>query len=252
MMEKCLIWLLCLSFTLFVLRWTFYCGDDNHLSIILNEKIFDHDDSINIGFSFFEFEQAKHRDKVAIAQYDLTAIMLYRNESEDIEKALEYLVKSNVFKEIIVWNDNTQTNFTIDQLIKNTGSGASIRLIHSKQNIRSLGKYYACLESITRACFYVDHQWKSFPHLKSMASSFRSAPYLLHSITDFPTFYRHLIFTYSVNRSDFYSEKLVNSRGRVFLREYAQRYIHILNKHLEINISKKQRTLNERRFHFFV
>lgn len=239
MMEKYLIRAVYFIFIGFLLRWNFYCDGGEQVSIILNERIFDQDDSINIGFSFFEFEQAKDREREAKVQYDLTAILLHWNESEDIKKTLKYLVKSNVFKEIIVWNNNPHTNVTIDHLIKNIDSEIPIRLIHSKENIRNLGIYYACIESTGRACFYVDHRRKHFPYLKSMASSFRSAPSLLH-----------LISNYSTSRSDLYNEILVNSYGRVFLREYVQGYVQILNKYMEHRTGKKKNILNKRRFDY--
>jgi hypothetical protein len=157
--------------------------------LTINRRNDNPDDSINLGFSVFEYEQAKLQETKLENEYDLTAVLLHFKRLEGVQKTVQYLLHTNLFKQIIIWNNNPLINLTSNHLIKNTHLKKFIRIINSNKNLKDEAKYRACVEAKTRAWFYVDDDWNVSHYLKSLIASFRSDPNLLHSITDAYTFY---------------------------------------------------------------
>ncbi|CAF1522768.1 unnamed protein product [Rotaria sordida] len=193
---------------------------------------------INIGFSEFEFLQAKQREIELQQKYDLTAILLYWQRSASVIKAVNYLLDSNLFKEIIIWNNNPNINLEKTIFKKNNYSLDSILIINSKENLKDEAKYRACAQAKTIACFYSDDDWDTSFYLKSLIADFRVDPYVLHSATDPYTFYTNLMWTYFDNKIDLHTGFSWIGCGSIFLREYAQQHLQYLQIYLKNNHSK--------------
>ncbi|CAF4395388.1 unnamed protein product, partial [Rotaria sp. Silwood2] len=116
-------------------------------------------DYINVGFSEFEFLQSKQHEIEIEQKYNLTAILLHWKRSTSVARAVNYLVDSNLFKEVIIWNNNPNINLNKTIFKKNNHSLDSIRIINSKENLKDEAKYRACAEANTMGCFYVDDDW---------------------------------------------------------------------------------------------
>ncbi|CAF5007034.1 unnamed protein product, partial [Rotaria sp. Silwood1] len=141
-----------------------------------NNAQHNYSDEINIGFSEFEFLQAKQHEIELEQKYDISAILLHWKRSESTAKAADYLLAANLFKEIIVWNNNPNIYLTKTTLKTNNHSLDSIRIINSKENLKDEAKYRACAEAKTIACFYVDDDWDASFYLKSLIADFRADP----------------------------------------------------------------------------
>ncbi|CAF3515406.1 unnamed protein product, partial [Rotaria sp. Silwood2] len=81
---------------------------------------YNYGDHINIGFSKFEFLQSKQREIKLEQKYNLTAILLHWKRSASVARAVNYLLDSNLFKEIIIWNNNPDINLHKTIFEKNT------------------------------------------------------------------------------------------------------------------------------------
>ncbi|CAF3585269.1 unnamed protein product [Rotaria socialis] len=202
----------------------------------MNKNIgYNYGDQINIGFSDFELIQAKNREVELQQKYDLTAIVLHWKRSDSTKIVVDYLLHSNLFKEIIIWNNNPQINLEKSLFQNYNHSLESIRIINSKENLKDEAKYRACVEAKTMACFYVDDDWDASSYLKSLVADFRADPYVLHSATDPYTFYTNLMWTYFDSEIDLHSGFSWIGCGSIFLREYAQRHLQYLQMHLKNN-----------------
>ncbi|CAF3548663.1 unnamed protein product [Rotaria sp. Silwood1] len=183
----------------------------------------------------FEFFQSKQHEIELEQKYDLTAIIIHWERSTSVVRAVNYLLDSNFFKEIIIWNNNPNINLNKTILKTNNHALDSIRIINSKENIKDQAKYRACTEAKTIACFYADDDWDTSFYLKSLIADFRSDPYVLHSVTDPYTFYTNLIWTYFDNKIDLHTGFSWIGCGSIFLREYAQRHLQYLQIYLKNN-----------------
>ncbi|CAF4477840.1 unnamed protein product [Rotaria sp. Silwood2] len=196
---------------------------------------YNYGDHINIGFSKFEFLQSKQREIKLEQKYNLTAILLHWKRSASVARAVNYLLDSNLFKEIIIWNNNPDINLHKTIFEKNNHSLDSIRIINSKENLKDEAKYHACAEANTMGCFYADDDWDTSFYLKSLIADFRNDPYILHSVTDPYTFYANLVWTYFDSTINLHAGFSWIGCGSIFLREYAQRHIHYLQFYLKNN-----------------
>ncbi|CAF1016228.1 unnamed protein product [Adineta steineri] len=193
------------------------------------------DDEVNIGFSEFEVLQAKQHEIDLIQKYKLSAIVLHWKRSASVARAVNNLVNSNLFKEIIIWNNNPKITLKKTQFQKNTNFLVDIRIINSKENLKDEAKYRACANAHSIACFYVDDDWDASFYLKSLIADFRADPYVLHSVTDPGTFYTNLMWTYFDKNINLHTGFSWIGCGSIFLREYAQRHIQYLHTYLKNN-----------------
>ncbi|CAF4061365.1 unnamed protein product, partial [Adineta steineri] len=154
------------------------------------------DKNANIGFTEIELLQAKQREIDLIQKYELSAIVLHWKRSASVARAINNLVNSKLFKEIIIWNNNPQITLEKTQFQHNTSFLVDIRVINSKENLKDEAKYRACAEANSIACFYADDDWDASFYLKSLIADFRADPYVLHSVTDPGTFYTNLMWSY--------------------------------------------------------
>jgi hypothetical protein len=232
-----------LTLTLFLLQYISLLSIINHqirskhgYSSIINTK-HNPNNSIYIGYSAFEYEQAKLQEKKLQNEYDLTAILLHWKRLEGVKSILHYLFHTHFFKQIIIWNNNPNINLTFHSLAINNQTKKFIRIINSKKNLKDEAKYLACTEAKTRACFYVDDDWDVSHYLKSLISSFRSDPNLLHSVTDAYTFYTNLVWTYLDSKINLHSGFAWIGCGSIFLRQHAQQHLQLMNKFLRNHTS---------------
>ncbi|CAF3548706.1 unnamed protein product [Rotaria sp. Silwood1] len=188
---------------------------------------------INIGFSEFQFLQSKQHEIELEQKYDISAIILHWKRSASTARAMNYLLATNLFKEIIVWNNNPNINLTKTTLKANNHSLDSIRIINSKENLKDEAKYRACAEAKTIACFYADDDWDASFYLKSLIADFRADPYILHSFTDTGAFCGNLMWSYFDNTIDLHAGFPWIGCGSIFLHEYAQSHIQYLQIHLK-------------------
>jgi len=197
------------------------------------------DDLLDLGFSVFEYEQAKLQENEIENEYDLTAVLLHWKRLEGVRKTLRYLLHTHLFKQIIIWNNNPRINLTFHHLIRNNHSKKFIRIINSKKNLKDEAKYRACTRAKTRACFYVDDDWNVSHYLRSLIASFRSDPNLLHSVTDAYTFYTNLVWTYFDSEIDLHSGFSWIGCGSVFLRQHAKKHLQLIHKFLKDHTSNR-------------
>ncbi|CAF4114441.1 unnamed protein product, partial [Rotaria magnacalcarata] len=177
----------------------------------------------------------KNREGELQQNYDFTAILLHWKRSDSTKIVVDYLLHSNLFKEIIIWNNNPQINLEKSLFQNYNHSLESIRIINSKENLKDEAKYRACAEAKTMACFYVDDDWDASFYLKSLIADFRADPYVLHSVTDPYTFYTNLMWTYFDSEINLHSGFSWIGCGSIFLREYAQRHLQYLQMYLKNN-----------------
>jgi hypothetical protein len=189
----------------------------------------------SVGFNTFEYEQAKLRETELQNEYDLTAVLLHWRRLEGVKRIAKYLSDTNLFKQIIIWNNNPHINLTLDHFDTINHTNNSLVIINSKQNLKDEAKYRACTHAKTRACFYVDDDWDVSQYLKSLISSFRSDPNLLHAVTNAYTFYTNLVWTYIDFAIDLHTGFSWIGCGSVFLRQHAQHYLQLMEKYLHNN-----------------
>lgn len=194
---------------------------------------------INSGFSVVDYDQAKLEETRLINEYDLTALLLHWKRFDGLQRILQDLLKTGLFKEIIIWNNNHDVYLTLDQLISENPSNQSIRIINSPENLKDKAKYRACSEARTRACFYVDDDYNPVNYLKSLIASFRSDPNVLHTVTEPYTYYTNLIWTYMDSSIDLHSGFSWIGCGSVFLREHAQQHLRLIDKYLRNYTGRK-------------
>ena len=184
-------------------------------------------------FSILDYEQAKRQETVLYNKYDLTAVLLHWKRFDELRITLQYLIRTNLFKEIIVWNNNPQMNLTLQHLTNHSQTHTTpIRIINSKENLKDEAKYQACAQAKTRACFYVDDDFNVDHYLKCLISSFRSDPNLLHAITDPYTFYTNLVWSYFDATIDLHTGFSWIGAGSIFLRQHAEHHLQLMHKYL--------------------
>ncbi|UJR32727.1 hypothetical protein I4U23_020186 [Adineta vaga] len=183
----------------------------------------------------FQFETEKLREKQLEYEYNLTGIILHWKRLHGVRKTISYFLQTDLFHEIIVWNNNPQINLTILKLDIKNYSTENIRIINSKDNLKDEAKYRTCIAAKTRACFYVDDDWDISHYTKSLIASYRSDPNLLHSITEPFTYYTNLLWSYFDDTIDLHTGFSWIGCGSVFSREHAQRHLQFLDKCLSNN-----------------
>ena len=208
-------------------------------SLAIDTETGESNEFINLGFSAFEYEQAKLQEAKIINEYDLTAILLHWKRFDGLQRTLQYLIHTDLFKEIIIWNNNPTINLTLHHFANLTRSHKPIHIINSKENLKDEAKYRACAEAKTHACFYVDDDYNPGHYLKCLIASFRSDPNLLHTVTEVYTFYTNLVWTYFDSTIDLHSGFSWIGCGSVFLRQYAQHHIQLMHKFFQ-NYTGKQ------------
>ncbi|CAF0966015.1 unnamed protein product [Adineta steineri] len=193
------------------------------------------DKNANIGFTEFELLQAKQREIDLIQNYTLSAIVLHWKRSASVARAVNNLVNSKLFREIVIWNNNPEITLEKTQFQHNTSFLVDIRVINSKENLKDEAKYRACAAANNIACFYADDDWDASFYLKSLIADFRADPYVLHSVTDPGTFYTNLMWSYFDRDINLHTGFSWIGCGSIFLREYAQRHIEYLHTYLKNN-----------------
>ena len=189
-------------------------------------------DLMTLGFSHFVVVQAKEREIQSEHDYQLTGVVLHWKRLQGVQHAVQRLLDSRLFKELIVWNNNPEINLTADALVPNNYSSNLIRVINSKENIKDEAKYRACSEAKTAACYYADDDWDTSDYIGSLVASFHSDPTRLHSVTEPGTYYTNLMWSYFDSHIDLHTGFSWIGCGSVFLREHAQRHLQLLHHHL--------------------
>ncbi|CAF1123103.1 unnamed protein product [Adineta ricciae] len=187
---------------------------------------------INLGFSDFYIEEEKLREKQLEYEYDLTCTIIHWNRSNGVRKTVEFALRTRLFKEILVWNNNPNVKLSISDFDASNRSTKIIRIRNSKANLKDEAKYRACAEAKTRACFYVDDDWDISHYTKSLIASYRSDPNVLHSVTEPYTYYTNLIWSYFDTDIDLHAGFSWIGCGSIFLREHAQRHVELLHQFL--------------------
>ena len=195
-------------------------------------------ESMNLGFSAFELQEAKRQEAALKDQFDLTAVLLHWQRLTGLQNTLQYLLQSKLFVEIILWNNNPGINLTHSHLTNTNRSIKTLRIINSRENLKDEAKYRACAEAKTRACFYVDDDWNTAHYLKSVIASFRSDPTVLHAVTDEYTSYTNLVWSYIDRTIDLHTGFSWIGCGSVFLRQHAEQHLRFLRTFFGQNQSK--------------
>jgi hypothetical protein len=173
------------------------------------------------------YEQARTFETEINNKYQFTAIILHWKRLTGVRRAVENYVHSQLFKEIIIWNNNPNVSLTVD-LLNVSHATSLIRIINSATNIRDEAKFRACALARTLACFYADDDWDTSGYMRSLIAGFRSDPNVLHTVTNIPTYYNNLLWTFMDKTIDLHAGFAWIGCGSVFLREYAERHIQLL------------------------
>ncbi|CAF1085290.1 unnamed protein product [Adineta ricciae] len=193
----------------------------------------DFTDSSYINLTFNALKHAKHEEMNFKTQYQLTGIIVSSQHSPNIKPLLHYYLETKLFQEIIIWNDDPQKNLTLNSLLNKNTSSIRIHIINSNKTLRDQSKYRACALAQTLVCFYVDVEWNIKSYIRSLISSFRSDPNVLHTTSDLSMFYKNMFKTYFDESIDLHTGFAVMNRGSVFLREHAQRHLQFLEIHFK-------------------
>ena len=182
--------------------------------------------------------RAKNREAESEDTYQLTAIILHWKRLSGVKKSIQNYLSTEFFKEIIIWNNNPLIKLTFNQILTNNLSSHKIRIINSEQNLKDEAKYLACSHAQTLACFYADDDWDASDYMKTLISSFRSDPNLLHSVTNAVTYYNNMLWTFMDHGIDLHTGFSWVGCGSIFLREHAQRHLQLLAVNLKANQGK--------------
>lgn len=106
--------------------------------------------------------------------------------NEIIVDILSSLCDHDIFKHIMIWNDDdqelqNQINLSLEDLEKLSGCPVEKMSLHQiKSDIKGIARYTACNMANTPYCYFQDipHQNR---HLRSLYANFLQSPYLIHS-----------------------------------------------------------------------
>lgn len=177
-------------------------------------------------------------------KYQFTAIVLHWKSLSRVQYSVEKFLRTKIFKEIIVWNNNPEIQLTHHQIIRTNGTSTTIHIINSNKNLKDEAKYRACSIAQTLVCFYVDDDWDMSPYVKTLIASFQSDPNLLHIATNDITYYNNMLWTFMDSKIDLHTGFAWIGCGSIFLREHAERHLQLLLTNFQHN----QGTLNQQRY----
>ena len=196
-------------------------------------------ESSHLGFTALEYREAVLQETTINNEYDLTAVLLYWKRVDGLNSTLHYLLHTDLFKQIIVWNNNPDINLTLDHFGNQSHSQMRlVRIINSQQNLKDEAKYRACAEAKTRACFYIDDDYTPASYLKSLIASFRAEPNLLHAATDPYTYYNNVLWSYFDSTIDLHTGFAWIGCGSIFLRQHAQHHLELMHKYVHNRTGK--------------
>ena len=168
-------------------------------------------------------------------RYQFTAIVLHWKSLSRVQHSVENFLRTKVFKEIIVWNNNPQIKLTHSQLIRTNDTSTTIYIINSNHNLKDQAKYRACAGARTLVCFYADDDWDTSSYVNTLIASFRSDPNLLHVATNGITYYNNMLWTFIDSKIDLHTGFAWIGCGSIFLREHAERHLQLLATNLKYN-----------------
>lgn len=182
------------------------------------------------GFSNVQIRQQISNEIQTVRTYRITAVLLHWKRLATIKKLIHDLSRTNLFEEILVWNNNPNVNLSIKDFANE--SSIHIDIINSKINLKDRAKYQVCAATKTTACFYVDDDWDPIPYIHSLVSSFYSEPKVLHLATNAHTYYTNILWSFFDRTIDLHNGFGWIGCGSIFLREYAERHLKLLDQYL--------------------
>lgn len=182
---------------------------------------------ISFGFSESEIQQAILNDEDLRVKYKLTGIVLHWQRLSGVQKLVSTMLdESELFSEIIVWNNNPEKHLSFTDL--NISWTPRVQIINWNSNIKDLAKYQACARASTEACFYVDDDWDIRLYARSLYASFLLEPTILHAITDQFTYFTNLMWTFFDSNIDLHTGFSWIGCGSVFSREAALQHLEYI------------------------
>ena len=180
------------------------------------------------GFTRDDIDTALQRYDQIKSEYQLTGIVLHWQRRAGVQNLVKTMLDySDIFSEILVWNNNPKVNLTFADLL--IDEKPHVRIINSKENIKDLAKYRACEAALTKACFYVDDDWDIRWYARSLYASFLLEPTILHAITDQYTYFTNLMWTFFDERMQLHTGFSWIGCGSIFSRENAVRHLNYLD-----------------------
>ena len=195
---------------------------------------------VNLGFSRFSVAEAKDDEARLQDEYDFTAILVNNDPISSLLRSVHQLIDTHVFKEIIVWNNNSRTNISRGELLAVDQPLAQLRVINGIVNSDQSLQYSACIQGKTRACLYVNEEWSASPYMQTLLAEFRSKPHHLHMVSHFHKHHMHVRRTYFDSNNQKRNGLLLMGFGKVFTRQSAQMYLKILREQLGSNHGEGQ------------
>ncbi|CEP14417.1 hypothetical protein [Parasitella parasitica] len=111
-----------------------------------------------------------------------TAVVLVKDQRQIESTArpiLQQLCQYDMFSKLIVWNDDPNTNITIDKIQAHGCTTSRFQIINSPVQMGSSARYHACRLSKTPYCYFQDIPRKSL-QLRSTYANFLRSPSLIH------------------------------------------------------------------------
>lgn len=203
------------------------------------------------GFSAEDVDDALNRYEQIKSEYKLTGIVLHWQRRAGVQNLVKTMIDfSDLFSEILVWNNNPTVNLTFDDLL--IEERENVRIINSKENIKDVAKYRACEHAKTKACFYVDDDWDIRMYARSLYASYLLEPTILHATTDQFTYFTNIMWTFFDEKIQLHTGFSWIGCGSIFSRENAIRHLKYLDIFLreEEYQSKLNNFVHHRRFLF--
>jgi hypothetical protein len=112
-----------------------------------------------------------------------SAILINYNRPENIPLIIKNLVISGLFDSIIIWDAG--------RLNLNIIPGCVNLTIIKGENLGTLARYNACIQSEGNVCYVQDDDWDTSSYIHSLFISFLREPNFIHTVTDKNTWWGH-------------------------------------------------------------
>ncbi|KAL1914982.1 uncharacterized protein VTP21DRAFT_7687 [Calcarisporiella thermophila] len=111
----------------------------------------------------------------------VTAVLLNWMRLKNLKEIVQHLCKYEMFKTIMIWNNNQNVHLTREMFAKHCPS--KVEVYNSPGNMLFIARYMACSMASTPYCFFQDDDWL-VKNLRSMYANFLRSPHLVHTDTN--------------------------------------------------------------------
>ncbi|KAG0142713.1 hypothetical protein CROQUDRAFT_49916, partial [Cronartium quercuum f. sp. fusiforme G11] len=102
---------------------------------------------------------------------DVTAIILNWNRLDNLIVIVTHLCRYDFFNSIMIWNNNYNNRLKKEDFVKTECPDHKLLIVNSPTNLYFFSRYLACIQSITKFCFFQDDDNIVIP-IRTMYKSF--------------------------------------------------------------------------------